>query len=238
VARPRAALGLAVLTAALALSLVAVVCPAEARPWAWLGVRIRDMSEQEMESVSARHGVREGFGVVIVEVLADTPAARAGMRNGDIVVAFNDRPVTETRMLQRLIASAGAERDVRLVVLRPEGRRPVAVRLTTMPRAMTGDRVAVELGFALRDFDAPREPGGPRLAPDTAAVAAVIPRTAAARAGLEAGDTIVQINDRPVATREAAREILADLDLERPLRLVVVRSEQRLSLTLSPGEPS
>jgi hypothetical protein len=62
----------------------------EARPWAWLGVRIRDMSEQEMESVSARHGVREGFGVVIVEVLEDTPAGRAGMRNGDIVVALND----------------------------------------------------------------------------------------------------------------------------------------------------
>ncbi len=62
--------------AALTLCLVSV---AEARPWAWLGVRIRDISEQEMESVAARHGVREGFGVVIVEVLEDTPAARAGI---------------------------------------------------------------------------------------------------------------------------------------------------------------
>lgn len=227
----------ALAAAALALWLMAMVPPAEGKTWAWLGVKIRDMSEQEMEGVSAKHGVREGFGVVIVEVLEDTPAARAGMRNGDIVVAFNDRPVTETRMLQRLIASAGAERDVRLTVLRPEGRRPVSVRLTTMPRAMTGDRVAVEFGFALRDLETSREgPSGVRPPVDTPAVAAVIPHTAAARAGLEVGDAIVQINDRPVATREAAREALADLDLERPLRLVVVRSEQRVSLTLSLGE--
>jgi S1-C subfamily serine protease len=191
-----------------------------------------------MESVSARHGVREGFGVVIVEVLEDTPAARAGVRNGDIVVAFNGRPVTETRLLQRLIAAAGAERDVRLTVLRPEGRRPVAVRLTTMPRTMAGDRVAVEYGFALRDVEVPREARGALPPADIPAVAAVIPRSAAARAGLEVGDTIAEINERAVPTREAAREALADLDPDRPLRLVVVRGEQRLSFTLSLGEPS
>ena len=60
----------------LTLTLATVV---EARPWAWLGVRIRDMSEQEMEEISARHGIREGFGVVIVEVMEDTPAARSGL---------------------------------------------------------------------------------------------------------------------------------------------------------------
>ena len=210
----------------------------EARPWAWLGVRIRDLSEQEMESISARHGVREGFGVVIVEVLEDTPAARAGMRNGDIVVALDGRPVTETRMLQRLIAAAGADQDVRVTVLRPEGRRPLAVRLSTMPRPAAGERVAVEFGFALREVDPPATAPGPRLISDTPAVGAVIPRSAAARAGLEVGDIIVQINDHAVLTREAARDVLADLDPDKPLRLVVTRGERRLSLTLSSSERS
>lgn len=209
---------------------------AEARPWAWLGVRIRDLSEQEMESVSARHGVREGFGAVIVEVLEDTPAARAGLRNGDIVVAFNDRPITETRLLQRLIAGAGVDQDVRLIVLRPEGRRPLAVRLSTMPRSIAGERMAVEFGFALRDADPPTAAREARPISDTPAVGAVIPRSAAARAGLQVGDTILQINDHGVLTREAAREVLADLDPDKPLRLVVRRAEERLPLTLSIGE--
>ena len=62
-----------------------VASAADARPWSWLGVRIRDLSEQEMEEIATRHGIREGFGVVIVEVIADTPAARRtrpGSRSG------------------------------------------------------------------------------------------------------------------------------------------------------------
>jgi serine protease Do len=214
----------------------AFVPAAYARPWAWLGVRIRDLSEQEMESLAKRHGVREGFGVVIVDVIEDTPAARAGMRNGDIVVALNERPVTETRMLQRLIAATGTDQDVRVTVLRPEGRRPLAVRLTSMPRPMAGERVAVEFGFALRDAEPQGEQAGARPSSMTPSVAAVIPRSAAARAGLEVGDAIVQINEQPVVTREAARDALADLDPDEPLRLIVVRGERQLSLTLSTSE--
>jgi S1-C subfamily serine protease len=218
---------------ALAFCLVSV---AEARPWAWLGVRIRDISEQEMESVAARHGIREGFGVVVVEVIEDTPAARAGIKSGDIVVALNGRPVTETRLLQRLIAAAGADADVRLTILRQEGRKPFTVRLTTMPAPLAGDRVGIEFGFALRENEPSAEAGGARAPIGRAAVGVVVPGSAAMRAGLEVGDTILQINDTAVSTREAARDTLAQLDLDRPLRLVVRRGETQRALTLSIAE--
>ena len=58
---------------------LALVSSAAAASWAWLGVRIRDLSEQEMNDVTARHGIREGFGVVIVEVPEDSPAAKSGL---------------------------------------------------------------------------------------------------------------------------------------------------------------
>ena len=99
-----------------------------------------------------------------------------------------------------------------LIVLRPEGRRPLAVRLSTMPRLVAGERVAVEFGFALREIEPPAAARDARPPSETPAVAAVIPRSAAARAGLEVGDAIVQINDHAVLTREAAREVLADVD--------------------------
>jgi len=205
---------------------------ADARPWAWLGVRIRDLSEQEMEEIAAKHGIREGFGVVVVDVLEDTPAARAGLRPGDIVVALDDRPVTETRLLQRLIAGAALDSDVRLTVLRPEGRRAVPVRLVAMPKRVMGDRVAAELGFALRESEGSGEAAlRPASLPS---VAFVMHGSPAERAGLEVGDVILQVGDRAVVSRDAARDALGDAVPERPMRLTVRRGVEHVSLEMSP----
>jgi len=210
---------------------------AEARSWSWLGVRIRDLSEQEMDELSSKHGIREGFGVVVVDVMEGTPAARAGLKSGDIVVSFDDRPVTETRELQRMIARGPVERDARLTVLRPEGRRALSVRLVQMPRAVAGERVAAEYGFILREPDGPQpELGGRRPAGSAAPVVSLVVKdSAAARAGLEVGDVILQVEETAVVTRDAAREALADLTPEKALRLTVRRDNRRLPLEIAPG---
>lgn len=223
--------------------LIALAAPAaDARSWSWLGVRIRDLSEQEMEEIAARHGIREGFGVMIVEVIADTPAARAGMKSGDIVVALGERPVVETRLLQRLIAAAPVDRESRLTVLRPEGRRALDVRLTSMPPAVAGERVAAEFGFSLREPQSGTAPARPRQAidleaPGTPTIGVVARGSAAEKAGLEVGDVIVTVGERPVLDATATREALADRDPDRPLALTVRRGDRRLSLTLTP-QPS
>ena len=216
------------LVIALLLALVATPSIGHAAQWAWLGVRIRDLSEQEMNEISSRHGLREGFGVFIVEVMDGTPAQTAGLKTGDLVVAFEERPVTESRVLQRLIAASPPGTDVRLTVLRAEGRRRLDVRLATMPRAVVGDRIGAEFGFVVRD----PEPG----TSTALAVSVVVPKSSADRGGLEVGDVILQINDLAVVTRDALREALADSGLETPLRLTVRRGGDRLPLVLKvPG---
>ena len=211
-------------------ALLILTSVAEARSWSWLGVRIRDLSEQEMEEIASRHGIREGFGVVIVEVIADTPAAKAGLKNGDIVVAFGDRPVVETRLLQRLIAAAPTDSDTLLTVLRTEGRRALKVRLTTMPTTIAGERVAAEFGFSLQEPAAPGEVARP---PSMVATVGIVARgSVAEKAGLEVGDVILRVGDRPVASRDAAREAIAERGAERPLDLTLRRGERHVSLTV------
>ncbi|HTO13533.1 MAG TPA: PDZ domain-containing protein [Candidatus Binatia bacterium] len=201
---------------------------ADARAWSWLGVRIRDLSEQEMDELSSRHGLAEGFGVVIVEVMEGTPAERAGMRAGDIVVAFEGRPVTETRLLQRLIAQAPIDRDIRLTVLRTAGRKALPVRLVNMPRLLVGEQIASRFGFVLRDTETTTTPSA-----NVPAVTFVAKGSPAERGGLEAGDVILQVEDQAVLTRDAAREALSDVPTERPLRLTVRRRGEHVGLTLA-----
>lgn len=218
----------AIASAALLLVLAVTASALDVAQWAWLGVRIRDLSEQEMDEISSRHGLREGFGVFIVEVMEGTPAQTAGLKTGDLVVAFEERPVTETRVLQRLVAASSPGRDVHLTVLRADGRRRLDVRLAAMPRSVVGERIGAEFGFVVRD----PEPG----TSTALTVSAVVPKSAADRGGLEAGDVILQVNDLAVTTREALREALADAGLETPLRLTVRRGGNRLALVLkAPG---
>lgn len=208
----------------------------EARTYPWLGVRIRDLSEQEMEELASRHGVREGFGVYIVDVVQGAPAAKAGLKQGDIVVAVNGRPMVETRLLQRVLAAASVENDVRLTVLRTEGRRDIVVRLTLMPPQLAGERTAVDFGFVLREPETATQAVGRTIdrTPSTvASIVAVIPRSSAERAGLVVGDVVIAVEGRSVTTADAARAALADVDATRPLRLMILRAGQERSLTLT-----
>ena len=209
---------------------------AAATRWGWLGVRIRDLSEQEMEEISQKHGLREGFGAMIVEVMKETPAELAGLRSGDLVVAFKDRLVVDTRTLQRLVAAAGVGETVTLTVLRRElGRRPVEVRIGLMPDPVAADRVAAEFGFSVREPEPLAERAGARP-PGVPAVAVVLPRTRADTAGLKVGDVLVEVNGAAVATVEAVREALLTVSENGPLPIVVQRNGDRVTLRL-PGAP-
>jgi len=211
---------------------------AEAVTWGWLGVRIRDLSEQEMDEISQKHGLREGFGVLIVEVLKETPAAQSGLATGDLVVAVRDRPVVDTRTLQRLVAATPVGEELPLTVLRRgDGRQRVSVRVGVMPEAAAADRVAIEFGFLVRDPEGQGEPGGPRPSTGSPAVAAVVPKGPAETAGLQIGDVLVEIDGRPVLTLDAARKALLAVTLDKPLPLSVQRDEERLSFTLKPAQP-
>lgn len=219
---------------ALTVSLAMPEAGAAAR-WGWLGVRIRDLSEQEMNDISKRHGIREGFGVMIVEVMKETPAETSGLRKDDLVVAFRDRPVVDSRSLQRLISRAGIGETVQITVLRgDEGRRGIEVRLAPMPEPVAAERVASEFGFLVRE-PGPPETGARRLAAGPAVVA-VFRGGRAEAAGLRVGDVLLEVDGRPVMSLDAVQAALVEVKLERPLPLTVRRDDLQVPVVVPPAE--
>jgi serine protease Do len=225
---------IAVVLAMVGALVVATVGEAAPR-WGWLGVRIRDLTEREMEEISVKQGLREGFGVVIADVLPDTPAAASSLRAGDVVVAIDGRPVVETRELQRLVGGAPAGRELRVVILRPDGRREVRIRVGVMPPDVVAERVAAEFGFVVREPGTEEGAGVRTLRPPVVSV--VAEGTPAARGGLEVGDLILAVEGAEVLSLEDLRRRLPDLALERPLRLRVERKGEPRLLELPPAQP-
>ena len=100
---------------------------------AWLGVGAVDLPEERAEQVGLRTG-----GVIVGRVERGSPAAKAGLRAGDVIAALNGRPVPDAAGLVRAIARLDVGDRAVLEVLRNGRRAQVALVLEAMPSAVAG----------------------------------------------------------------------------------------------------
>ncbi len=202
--------------------------------WGWLGVRIRDLSEQEMEELTVRYGLGEGYGVLLVDVLKGGPAETIGLKAGDLVVAYDGRPILEVRALQRFVGATPAGKSASLTVLREGKRRPLQVTIGAMPTEVVAERVAAEYGFAVRALVGERSASERG---DDPVVAVVMERSPAKQAGLQVGDRIVRFNGQAVTSLATLGALLRRQRLREPLDLHVLREGNPLSLHVPPAVP-
>lgn len=215
---------------------VAVAPALGAERWGWFGIRIRDLTERETEDLAIKLGLREGYGVLIAEIIKDSPAQASELREGDLIVTIDGRPVVETRALQRIVGGTPAGREVKVVVVREGTRRDLSVRVGDMPGEMVAERVAAEFGFAVRGQAAEDATTG--AAPGAPVVSGVAEGSPAARGGLAAGDRVVAVNGASVTSLEAFRRRVQDLLLKDEMRLAVERKGEPRVLVLPPVRPA
>jgi serine protease Do/serine protease DegQ len=170
-------------------------------------------------------GLTPNQGAVVVEVAADSPAARAGLRRGDVVLALNGRTVRSSSDLRNQIglATVGDTEEFRIV---RDGKEQVLQAKVGKPKeASRPDAEAV-----------PAELNGARVGtiendgkPEAVAVVAVAEGSPAYQNGLRAGDVIVAVNRKKVRT---SAEFIAALRVSGKLVLSVVRGDYVLALVL------
>jgi serine protease Do len=97
----------------------------------WLGVHVQTVTEEIAESV----GLDSPRGALIAEITPDSPAKRAGLRAGDIVISFNGKEIGNMRELPRIVARTPIDREVDVVVLRGGARKTLKVRIGLLDEA-------------------------------------------------------------------------------------------------------
>ena len=89
----------------------------------WLGVRIQEVTVDIAQSL----GLKAAGGALIAGVTAGGPAAKAGIVNGDLVLGFDGKPITDSRTLPRLVADAQVGRSVAIEIFRKGARKTLQI---------------------------------------------------------------------------------------------------------------
>ena len=94
----------------------------------WLGVRIQTVTEDLANSL----GLEKAYGALVASAIPDSPAERAGIKAGDIILNFNGKDVTEMRKLPRFVAETEVNKEVNIVVWRNEKKKTLRVSIAEM----------------------------------------------------------------------------------------------------------
>ena len=80
----------------------------------WLGVSIQEVTP----AIAASLDLGAPHGALVAQVMPNTPAAKAGLEQGDVIVEFNDKPVVKMRDLPLIVADTPAGKTVPITVIR------------------------------------------------------------------------------------------------------------------------
>lgn len=111
----------------------------------WLGVQIQPVTEEVAESF----GLPDQHGALVASVVPGSPAARAGMRSGDVIYRMNDALIDEVKDLPRLVASADIGSQVSFEVKR----KSEVLRLTAVLQSMPDDELKLASVEETQDAD-------------------------------------------------------------------------------------
>ncbi len=196
----------------------------------WLGVYIQEINKELAESLD----LDRTMGALIVQVEPDGPADEAGIKAGDVIVAFDGRPIETSGDLPHVVGLVAPGTVVKAEVFREGRKRVIKVEVGTLPAdqdsvassSANGDRLGltvVELGDDLADQY--------RLTSGVV-VEQVFPGTPAAATGLRRGDIIVQLGYRTIKGVSDYRDVVKEMPSGSPVAIRFFRSGRPVFSTI------
>jgi Do/DeqQ family serine protease len=187
-----------------------------------LGAKIQDVTPDLARSF----GLPAARGALVLRVVRDSPAERAGLRGGDVVLGIDGRTESGYVQLQQDVAAARPGQSLSLNVWRRGAVQRVVLTVGEAPADLPARAEAAQarrderLGLSLGELPAARRD---RLGVD-GGVSVLEVHGAASLGGIQADDLIVAIGDRPVRDIAAFDAALAAAPADRPVALLVLRA--------------
>ncbi|MDA9063869.1 Do family serine endopeptidase [Pseudomonadales bacterium] len=188
----------------------------------WLGVLIQRVDRDLAESF----GMDRAAGALVTQVFANSPASKGGLREGDIIVSFDGKPIDLSSDLPHVVGRTRAESEVDVVVVRGNKRQTLKVKVGLLDvadiQAPGGPGIIDNsnlLGLDVRDLSADEQAA---LGLDKGLLVVRVTDGPGRAAGISRGDVITTINSEWVGSAKSFGEMVEKLprDVAIPVRIV------------------
>jgi serine protease Do len=218
----------------------------------YLGVGVVELTDERVKTLK----LKDDQGVEIKRVDPESPAAKAGLKENDVILEVNGKPIEDIEQFQSSIGDTQPGTNVNLTIWRSGAKQTVSAKLDTRP-----DNIYSFLAPDAPDAIPPRPPLPPNIdnpfgylpgntplvgfegeelnpqlaeffgVKDGVLVRSVNPMTPASKAGLKAGDVVVKVNGTPVMS---PREItgLVRTSRKKAVTFTVVRNKKEMTLNV------
>jgi serine protease Do len=183
----------------------------------WLGVSVQDLTKELAQSF----GAESTKGALIAEVVKGGPAEKAGMKQGDIVVSYQGKEITNASTLRNEVAISPIGEEAKATILRKGKTLELTVAIGNLEDAtkLLSASVKERLGVEVRPATSKEEEKYGLGAQQGVVVDWLDPKGALAKVGFEKGDMILEINGQPI---ESVDDFISVVSTVKPGQKIAV----------------
>ncbi len=209
----------------------------------WLGISIQDVTPD----LAKQFSLPEAKGALVTDILENSPAAKAGLLQGDVIVSYDGKPVENPGSLRNHVAQTGIGKKVKVGVVRDKKEKEFEITITEQPKDISrkGDEgssvspdeeVSTALaGIEVRDLtpDLARRLGLTK-ADKGVVITRIEPGSTAADSGLREGDLVVELNRQAIKSVKDYNRLASKMGKQDTVLLLVNRKGRNTFFALKP----
>jgi serine protease Do len=207
----------------------------------WLGVAIQELTPE----LATQFGIADTKGVLVSDVMDDSPAKKAGFERADIITEYDGKPMDSPTHLRNAVAQTPIGKKVAVKLIRDKKSKTIDVTIVEQPKSMSrsgseenGESTAPT--GVLSDLDV-RELNedlaaryGMKATERGVVVVRVKPGSTAEEMGVREGDIILEVNRKAVSSLKSYERAVSGLAKDQAVLLLLKRKGQTIYLTLRP----
>ncbi len=201
----------------------------------YLGVYLQEITDDLKEALD----LPSLDGILISDVVDNTPASRAGLKSGDVVIEFNGKKVVDLQSFRIEVAETDVGETVNMKILRDGKVRTIKVRIDEYPEQLseagTENEKNNQLGLTVINVTDTQAQRFNLEATTGVVVIEVKPDSPTSDAGIAVGDVILSIDKKNITDVKVYQATVAKLKKGKPVIFQIQRKERKLYVAVTPG---